>query len=142
MKFRLRPLDEPELNLIPMIDVLLMTLIFLVVTTSFSKEAQLQIKLPESSAEAKIDDTSLRIAIDAKGHYFINNKQLLNETFEVLQRTMLEAAGTKRDPMVVIYADAKTPHQAVVRVMDAARRLGYTHLTFATQQYSSDSASP
>ena len=142
MKFRSNSLDEPELNLIPMIDVLLMTLIFLVVTTSFSKEAQLHIKLPESSAEAKIDDASLRITIDAKGQYFINDRQLLNDTFEVLRRTMLEAAGNKRNPVVVIYADAKTPHQAVVRVMDTARRLGYTHLTFATQQYSSDSAPP
>jgi biopolymer transport protein ExbD len=142
MKFRSNSPDEPELNLIPMIDVLLMTLIFLVVTTSFSKEAQLHIKLPESSADAKIDDASLRITIDAKGQYFINDRQLLNDTFEVLRRTMLEAAGGKRNPVVVIYADAKTPHQAVVRAMDAARRLGYTHLTFATQQYSSDSALP
>jgi biopolymer transport protein ExbD len=142
MKFRSNSPDQPELNLIPMIDVLLMTLIFLVVTTSFSKEAQLHIKLPESSAEAKVDDASLRITIDAKGHYFINDKQLLNDTFEVLRRTMLEAAGSNRSPVVVIYADAKTPHQAVVRAMDTARRLGYTHLTFATQQYSSDSALP
>jgi biopolymer transport protein ExbD len=142
MKFRSKSPDEPELNLIPMIDVLLMTLIFLVVTTSFSKEAQLHIKLPESSAEAKIDDAPLRITIDAKGRYFINDRQLLNDTFEVIRRTMLEAAGSKRNPVVVIYADAKTPHQAVVRVMDAARRLGYTHLTFATQQSSADSALP
>lgn len=125
--------DEPELNLVPMIDVLLMTLIFLVMTTTFSKEVQLSIRLPESSAEAKVEDSPLRITIDAQGQYFVNDTQLLNNSPEVLVRAMSQAAGDKTDPVVVVYADAKTPHEAVVRAMDAARRLGYTHLTFATQ---------
>ena len=133
MRFGTRGSDEPELNLVPMIDVLLMTLIFLVMTTTFSKEVQLAIRLPESSAETKVEESPLRITIDAQGQYFVNDTQLLNDSPEVLVRAMSQAAGNATDPVVVVYADAKTPHEAVVRAMDAARRLGYTHLTFATQ---------
>ncbi len=133
MRFGTRRSDEPELNLVPMIDVLLMTLIFLVMTTTFSKEVQLSIRLPESSAETKVEETPLRITIDAQGQYFVNDTQLLNNSPEVLLRAMSQAAGNKADPVVVVYADGKTPHEAVIRAMDAARRLGYTHLTFATQ---------
>lgn len=135
MNFRARSSssEEPDLNFIPLIDVLLMTLIFLVVTTSFSKEAQLRIKLPEATADAKLEANSVKIAIDAKGQYFVNNAQLLNSSTEVLRRALQQAAGNNKDPLVVLYADAKTPHEAVVRAMDAARRLGFTHLSFATQ---------
>lgn len=125
--------SDPELNFIPLIDVLLMTLIFLVVTTSFSREAQLRIKLPEASAETSVEANALRVAIDAKGQYFVNGSQLLNTNPAVLRRAMQTAAGSNKDPVVVLYADAKTPHEAVVRAMDVARRLGFTHLTFATQ---------
>lgn len=134
MKFRPTPDEEPELNLIPLIDVLLMTLIFLVVTTSFSKEAQLRIRLPEAAAEAKSNQPSLRIAIDARGQFYINDQQVLNASADTLRNAMARAVGGQKDPVVVIQADAKTPHEAVVRVMDTARRLGLTHLTFATQQ--------
>ena len=135
MNFRARSTasEDPELNFIPLIDVLLMTLIFLVVTTSFSKEAQLRIKLPEATADAKLEANSVKIAIDAKGQYFVNNAQLLNSSTEVLRRALQQAAGNNKDPVIVLYADAKTPHEAVVRAMDAARRLGFTHLSFATQ---------
>lgn len=134
MNFRSTPDEEPELNLIPLIDVLLMTLIFLIVTTSFSKEAQLRIRLPEAAAEAKSNQPSLRIAIDARGQFYINDQQVLNASPDTLRNAMARAVGGQKDPVVVIQADAKTPHEAVVRVMDTARRLGLTHLTFATQQ--------
>ena len=126
--------DEPDLNLIPLIDVLLMTLIFLIVTTSFSKEARLSVRLPEASAAQKDDRPSLRVSIDAKGQYFINDQQLLNTSPETLRAAMGRAAAQMKDPLVVIHADARTPHEAVVRVMDSARRLGLANLTFATQQ--------
>jgi biopolymer transport protein ExbD len=134
MNFRSAPEEEPEINLIPLIDVLLMTLIFLIVTTSFSKEAQLQVKLPEAAAESQPEPNALRVTIDARGQYYINNQQLLNATAEVLRNAMAREAGGNKDRLIVIHADAKTPHEAVVRVMDVARRLGMTHLTFATQQ--------
>lgn len=134
MKFRPTPDEEPELNLIPLIDVLLMTLIFLIVTTSFSKEAQLRIRLPEAAAELKSNQPALRIAIDVRGQFYINDQQVLNPSPDTLRNAMSRAVGRQKDPLVIIQADAKTPHEAVVRVMDTARRLGLTHLTFATQQ--------
>ena len=142
MRFRSSRDDEPELNLVPLIDVMLMTLIFLVVTTSFSKEAQLRIRLPEASVEAKSERAGLRVVVDAKGQYFINEQQLLNNTPEVLRNAMVRAAGTDKNPIVIIHADAKTPHESVIRVMDAARRLGFTQLTFATQQPSPAPSTP
>ncbi len=134
MKFRRTSEEEPEINLIPLIDVLLMALIFLIVTTSFSTESQLRIRLPEASSETKENLPSLRVTIDAKGQYFIDNQQLLNATPEVLRNAMAHAAGSNKDPLVIINADAQTPHEAVIRVMDMSRRLGFTRLTFATQQ--------
>jgi len=134
MKFRTTENEEPELNLVPLIDVLLMTLIFLIVTTTFSKESQLKIKLPEASSEVEAVTNALTVTIDPRGQYFINEKQLIRATPAALRNALLQAAGGKKDPGIVIYADAKTPHQSVVSVMDAARRLGFTHLTFATQQ--------
>jgi len=134
MNFRPGYDEEPEINLIPLIDVLLMALIFLIVTTSFSSESRLRIRLPEAAAEVKTDLPTLRVTIDAKGQYFIGDQQLLNATPEVLRNAMAHSAGGKKDPVIVINADARTPHEAVIRVMDTARRLGFTHLTFATQQ--------
>lgn len=134
MKFRRDERQEPEINLIPLIDVLLMTLIFLLVTTSFSKESSLKIKLPSASADAKAQSNTLRVTIDAKGLYYIADRQLLRGDVDTLKRAMRDAAGAHRDPVVVVYADGRTPHAAVIRVMDAARQLGFTHLTFATHQ--------
>ena len=134
MQFRPSRSDEPELNLVPLIDVLLMTLIFLVVTTSFSKETQLRIKLPEASAETKVQENTVRVLIDAQGNYYLGDKQLANQSSDTLRGAMLRVAGKTKDPVIIIHADSKAPHGAVVRVMDAARRLGYSRLTFATQK--------
>lgn len=142
MKFRAPRSDEPELNLVPLIDVLLMTLIFLVVTTSFSREAHLRIKLPEASVQKTFKAKTLHVSIDARGRYYINDRQLLKSDPNVLRNAMLLAAGGKKDPVVIVAADAKTPHEAVIRVLDSARRLGYTRITFATQQPQARRSSP
>lgn len=134
MKFRTSRPDEPEINLIPLIDVLLMALIFLLVTTSFSDQSQLRLQLPEASAASKLENAELRIVIDARGQYFINDRQLLKGSADVLRDAMQQAVGSRKDPTIVIQADRRTPHEAVIRVMDVARRLGFTHLTFATQK--------
>ena len=134
MRFRPSEDEEPEINLIPLIDVLVLTLIFLLVTTSFSKESQLRLRLPEASTQAKPQNAHLRIVIDSRGQYYINDKQLINATSETLRSAMSKAVAGRREPVVVVQADGRTPHEAVVRVMDAARRLGYGQLTFATQQ--------
>jgi biopolymer transport protein ExbD len=134
MKFRITRSEEPELNLVPLIDVLLMTLIFLVVTTSFSKETQLRIRLPESSAEATVNSNSVDVLIDAQGHFYIGDHPLADSSVDSIRGALAQAAGNRKNPVVVIHADGRTPHEAVVRVMDAARRLGYSRLTFATQK--------
>jgi biopolymer transport protein ExbD len=134
MKFTPSRSEEPELNLVPLIDVLLMTLIFLVVTTSFSKETQLRIKLPEAAAESKIVDNTIRVLVDAQGRYYVGDQQLQANTPEALRGAISRAAGARKDPVIVIHADGKSPHESVVRVMESARRLGYTRLTFATQK--------
>src|SRR3989344_904763 len=134
MRFRASEDEEPEINLIPLIDVLVLTLIFLLVTTSFSKESQLHLRLPEASTQAKPLTAQLRIVIDSRGQYYINDQQLINATAETLRSAMSKAAAGRRDPVVVVQADGRTPHEAGVRVMDAARRLGFSPLTFATQQ--------
>lgn len=134
MKFQPSRSDEPELNLVPLIDVLLMTLIFLVVTTSFSKETQLRIKLPEAAAKTKVTESSIRILIDAQGHYYLGDKQLADKSPGTLRGAMLRLVGKQKDPVIIIHADGKAPHESVVAVMEAARRLGYSRLTFATQK--------
>jgi biopolymer transport protein ExbD len=126
--------DEPEINLIPLIDVLVLTLIFLLVTTSFSKEAQLNVRLPQAVSEDKPEPNAVRVTVDANGQLYINNTQLLNIAPETLRQALAQAAGGIKEPLVVIHADGKAPHEAVVRVMDAARRLGFSRLSFATQQ--------
>lgn len=143
MRFRTgRGDEEPELNLIPLIDVMLMTLVFLVVTTSFSQEAVLRIRLPQAQAEASPRTPTLRVAIDAQGRYYINDQQLLYTDTDRLRHAMQRAAGDQKDPLVVVHADARTPHEAVVRVMEASRRLGYTHLSFATRPPAADGGAP
>ncbi len=142
MNFKQRRTEEPELNLVPLIDVLLMTLIFLVVTTSFSKETQLHIRLPEASAKTKLTKNTIRVLIDAQGKYYLGEKQLLNNSPEKIRGALLHEAGKIKDPVIIIHADGKAPHEAIVRVMDAARRLGYTRLTFATQKPATGHGSP
>jgi len=142
MRFRSKRTEEPEINLIPLIDVLLMTLIFLLVTTSFSREAQLRLQLPSAHSESKPEQPTLRITVDASGQYFVGGKQLLNTSPDVLRQAMAETAGSQKDPVVIIEADRRTPNGAVVEVMDVARQLGFVHLTFATQKAADGGATP
>ena len=135
MNFRPLPDEEPDINLIPLIDVLLMALIFLIVTTSFSTDSRLQVQLPQAAPEKTTEQPTLRVTIDARGQYYVNDQQLLNNSADTLGGAISRVVGTDvKDRLVVIYADAKTPHEAVVRVMDVARRLGLSQLSFATQQ--------
>ena len=129
-----RAKEDPEINLIPMIDVLLVILIFLMVTTTFSQIAELQINLPTADAEKPADKpASINVAVDAAGRYLINNSAVANSGVDALSLALRRAAGDKPDPVIIINADAKATHQAVVNVMEAARQAGYSHITFATQ---------
>jgi len=130
--------EEPEINLIPLIDVLVLTLIFLLVTTHFAKETQLNVQLPQAASTDKPEPDAVRVTVDARGQIFLNNVQMLGTQPEALRQALAQAAAGRKDPLVVVQADGKAPHESVVRVMDAARRLGFARLSFATQAPTGD----
>lgn len=134
MKFRSRWKEDPEINLIPLIDVLLVILIFLMVTTTYSKYSELQINLPTADAEKQTErPNEINITVDALGSYTIDGRAVPFSNVPAFSDAMRRAAGELKDPVVIINADAKASHQSVVHVMEAARMAGYTHVTFATQ---------
>jgi len=138
MQFRRGRRDEPEINLIPLIDVLLVVLIFLMVTTTYARFSELQINLPEAKGDAaKEAPMQINVGVDHDGGYAINDVATATGSVDALVEGLRTAAGNEKDPVVVISADAQATHQAVIRVMDAARRAGYPRVTFVTQ--SSDS---
>jgi biopolymer transport protein ExbD len=134
MNFRHRRQDEPEINLIPFIDVLLVVLIFLMLSTTYSKFTELQLKLPVADTDAQRDyPKELIVAVSADGSYSINRNAIPGRNLESLANAMAENAKAGKDTVVIISADASAKHQAVVTVMEAARRVGLNQITFATQ---------
>lgn len=134
MRFRAARRDDPEINLIPLIDVLLVILIFLMVTTTYARFAELQINLPEAQGDSpKETPVQINVGVDDQGAYLINQLPVAGSGVEALVRGLQAAAGSQKDPVVVISADAHATHQSVIRVMDAARRAGYPRVTFVTQ---------
>jgi biopolymer transport protein ExbD len=123
-----------EINLVPLIDVLLVIIIFLVVSATFSRINELQINLPTAEANQQQDKpVVVNVGIDANGRTEINNAAVANPGVETLTLALRKAAGNGKEPTVIISADAKTTHQSVITVMEAARQAGLTHITFATQ---------
>jgi biopolymer transport protein ExbD len=134
MNFRPRQKDEPEINLIPFIDVLLVILIFMMLTTTYSKFTELQLTLPVADTEQQRDHPKeVIVAVAADGRYAVNKSAVDGKGVDAVARALGEAAGAGRDSVVIISADATAPHQSVVTVMEAARRVGLTQITFATQ---------
>jgi biopolymer transport protein ExbD len=129
--------EELELNLIPLIDVLLVILIFLMVTTTYSKYTELQINLPEAAGEAPKDKpVTLNVAVDTAGRYVVNNAPVVFSGVATFSETLKQAAGGAQDPVINIGADAGATHQSVVNIMEAARLAGYSHITFTAQAQS------
>jgi len=129
-----RTREEPEINLIALIDVLLVILIFMLVTTTYSKNAELQINLPQASGtQASAAANQIDVAVDATEHYAINNKPVKYDGVDNLSQALQKAAGSQTDPTIVINADAKALHQSVINIMEAARLAGYGRITFTTQ---------
>lgn len=126
--------EEPEINFIPLIDVLLVVLIFLMASTTYSKFTELKISLPEAEAEKQAQrPKEINVGIDAAGKYALN-KQVFGFTSVVaLAAALKEAAGSANDPVIIINADAAAKHQDVVHVMEAARLASFPNITFATQ---------
>ena len=134
MNFRRHAAEEPEINLIPFIDVLLVILIFLMLSTTYSKFTELQVTLPVADAEKLRDHPrEIIVAVGADGRYAIDRHAVEGRGVDVLTAALRNAAEGSNDAMIVISADANAAHQSVINVMDAARRAGLPRLTFATQ---------
>jgi biopolymer transport protein ExbD len=139
-----RKREDPEINLIPFIDVLLVVLIFLMVTTTYSKFTELQITLPTADAEKAIDKPfEINVTVDAKGNYTVNNVPVSFHGVAGLADDLKRAANTgpdgqplpnpAKDPVIIVNADQFAMHQMVINVLEAARMAGYEKLTFAAQ---------
>ncbi|WP_155742631.1 MULTISPECIES: biopolymer transporter ExbD [Variovorax] len=134
MQFRHGARDEPEINLIPFIDVLLVILIFLMLSTTYSKFTEMQLRLPTADVDAQRDyPKEVIVAVSADGRYSVNKTPLADRNVDAVAAALAAAATGGKDSVVIISADATSPHQAVVTVMEAARRAGLMQITFAAQ---------
>jgi len=127
--------EEPEINLIPMIDVLLVILIFLMITTTYSKFAGLEINLPTADAQAQKDQPNeINVVVTVSGDVLVNKVPVAGRDVDSIGVALKRAAGDSKEPVVIINADAKATHQSVIDVMQAAQQAGLSHISFATQQ--------
>jgi biopolymer transport protein ExbD len=130
-----RTREEPEINLIPMIDILLVILIFLMVTTTYSQFSGLRINLPQASGKTPDNKANpqINVSVDATEHYALNDQPIAFSSVDKLADDLRKTGGDAKEPIIVINADAKTPHQAVINIMEAARIAGYGSITFKTE---------
>jgi biopolymer transport protein ExbD len=134
MKFRHGSRDEPEINLIPFIDILLVVVIFLMLSTTYSKFTELQIRLPVASTEQLRNYTrEVIVAVSSDGRYMVNKIAVDGRNMDTLSNALAAAAKAGKESVIIISADASASHQSVITVMEAARRSGLTQITFATQ---------
>lgn len=135
MNLRRSRTEEPEVNLTPLIDVVFILLIFFMVSTTFQKETEIKIELPEASAEpVETKPETLEIVIDADGRYFIDERQVVNTELDTLKQAISKFIGERKELPVVIRADRRTPYESVVRAMDATSQLGLVQMSLATSQ--------
>jgi biopolymer transport protein ExbD len=128
--------DDPEISLTSLIDVVFLLLIFFMVSTTFEHQAVLKVDLPEAKNVSAPEDQpkSFELVIDAKGQFYLNDRQLLDGKRSTLEAAFKEAAGDDRSMPVILRADAETPHHFVVTAMDVTAQLGFKHLSIATEQ--------
>lgn len=133
MNFRKNPKDEIEIGLTPLIDVVFILLIFFMVTTTFNRNSELKIDLPEAATEAKPEqERVIEIAISAEGEFYVNGLHLQGVQHGTLVKAIAKVLGDNETLPVSIKADAKTPHQSVITAMDAASQLGLNRISLAT----------
>ena len=126
--------EEPEINLIPLIDVLLVILIFLMVTTTYSRFAELQINLPTADANKPEErPNQITVAVDSQGKYVVNKSAVPFRSSDSFAEELKRAAGGTPDPVIIINADAAATHQSVINIMESARIAGFSRITFTTQ---------
>ena len=131
---RRRGFDEPEINLIPLIDVLLVIIIFLMLTTTYAKFSGIEINLPTADTSKQAEQPNeVNVAVTAGGQVLVNKAPLAAADVRSISEALRRAAGERKDPLIVINADAKATHQSVVDIMQAAQAAGYPHISFATQ---------
>ena len=127
--------NELDINITPLIDVVFLLLIFFMISTTFQRESEITIELPESAGDiAETEKKVIEISIDNQGRYFVNQRRIKDSDIKTLKKAITITRGDAKEPKLIISADKMTPHQSVVRAMDAARQLGLVHLTFATKQ--------
>ena len=124
--------DEPEINLIPLIDVMLVLLIFFVVTATFDARSVLKLELPRATGEPSDTSKALTVLVNADGRYFVDDREVLRDDLQSLKATLADVAGNDRDRPVLLRADARTPHQAVVTAYEALGQLGFRQVMIAT----------
>ncbi len=135
MNLRRSRSDEPDVNLTPLIDVVFILLLFFMVSTTFQRESEINIELPEASTEPVEErEEVLELVIDAQGHYFIDEQQVVNTELETLKQALQKSLGERSEIPVVIRADRQTPYESVVRAMDAISQLGLVQMSLATSQ--------
>lgn len=137
MNFRRTHREEVSVNLTPLIDVVFLLLIFFMVSTTFTRETQLKLDLPESASGDPVENRNLEqieVLISAAGEVMINGKALINPGLDTLQTALQRESGGDKGLPVVITADAKTPHQSVITVMDAAGQQGFSRLRLTTNE--------
>lgn len=127
--------EEPEINLVPFIDILIVIVIFLAVTTTYSKYAELKINLPVADAnQAEKLPNQIDVAVTSDGQYMINSNRIVFTNASTFAAELQRASGGNPDPVIVINADANATHQSVISIMEAARLAGFGRITFTTQQ--------
>jgi biopolymer transport protein ExbD len=125
--------DNPEINLVPLIDVILVLIIFFVITTTFDARSVLKLELPRAEGQPNENQTrALSLLVNADGRYFVDDREALRTDVESLKRTIAEVAGEDRDRPVLLRADARTPHHAVVTALEALGQLGFRQISIAT----------
>lgn len=135
MNLRRSRAEDPEVNLMPLIDVVFILLIFFMVSTTFQKESEIKIELPEASSEpVEAERDTFEIVIDADGRYFIDERQVVNNEIDTLKKAISQSLANRKDMPVVIRADRRTPYESVVRAMDATSQLGLVQMSLATSQ--------
>ena len=134
--------EEPDVNLTPLIDIVFLLLIFFMVSTSFQRDTEISLELPEADgAPLQTEPLVVEVTIDSEGRYFVDQQELVNQQRETLQRAITRAVGEAEEPRIIISADRRTPHEAVVRAMDAARQAGHGNISLATRQPAEQDAS-
>ena len=141
MRFSKKNIAEPEINLIPFIDVLLVVLIFLMLSTTYSKLTELDLTLPSSNSAAHKDQINqINLLISADGKYFVQSNPVESKDVETLSKALRQASSGMDNPVVVISADAQTTHQSVIQALEAAQRSNLQQITFASQSQSTSKA--